>query len=64
MDRDYYASLRKKRKIIGFYLYLLSSGPFKGRFLALRTMERRMRESLALALLAHHSDAFRASPLV
>lgn len=41
MGRAYYASLRKGLKIIGFYLYLLSSGPFKGRFLALRTMERR-----------------------
>jgi len=51
MDRAYYASLREKRKIIGFYLYLLSSGPFKGRFLALRAMQRGMRESLALAFI-------------
>jgi hypothetical protein len=51
MDRDYYASLQEKRKIIGLHLYLLSSGPFKGRFLALRAMERKMRESLALAFI-------------
>jgi hypothetical protein len=41
MDRDYYASLREKQKIIGFDLKSLSSGPFKGRFLALRAMQRR-----------------------
>jgi hypothetical protein len=49
MDRDYYASLREKRKIIDFNLKSLSSGPLKGRFLALRTMQEGMRESLALA---------------
>ena len=41
MDRGYYASLREKRKIIGFNLKSLSSGPLKGRFLALRTMQKR-----------------------
>jgi hypothetical protein len=40
MDRDYYASLRERLKTSVFNLHLMTSGPLKGRFLALRAMEK------------------------
>jgi hypothetical protein len=58
-------SLLEKAKNHWFQSKKLEQRPLKGRFLALKAMQRRNAQIVKrLLYLVHHSDAFRASPLV